>query len=214
MGSRGQAQSGTEFTVAVGATAGPTAERGTEEMSRSLGPDLARGRGEDQQAGCCREPRLLGEAPLFSSRPGPEPRAQSAEAARRGTRAGRARRALDAGQTPTRIPRPGYARPAWHPRAPPAEAPPLPGPQSGVIRDGRLGCHLGLTAPSPRARAATSAARPPERWTRPDLPSAGPADSLGQDGASYPVREAGSLPATEGTPAALHGPRRLLQADP
>lgn len=72
---------------------------------------------------------------------------------------------------------------------------PTPGPQSTVIQDGRPRCHQGLTGnsatTSPQARAVTNAAAPSRavfpirsQWTRPDFLSAGPAGSLGRDGAS------------------------------
>lgn len=75
-----------------------------EEMSRGPGPDLAPGRGEDQQAGCCSPPRLLGEAPLFG-RPGPRAPSTRCRAARRGPRARRPRAFLRGTQGPAR-PRP------------------------------------------------------------------------------------------------------------
>lgn len=88
-----------------------------EEMSRGPGPDLAPGRGEDQQAGCCSPPRLLGEAPLFG-RPGPRAPSTRCRAARRGPPAGpgRTRRA---GRRPD-----AHAHSSAGRRARPAPAPP------------------------------------------------------------------------------------------
>lgn len=139
-----------------------------EEMSRGPGPDLAPGRGEDQQAGCFSPPRLLGEAPLFG-RPGPRAPSTRCRAARRGPPAG-----------PGRTRRAGR-RPDAHAHssadAGPGPPPPRPGPRSRAFQDGRAGCHLGLpgnsAAASPRARAVTNAAPPSRAMDTTRLPVSG-----------------------------------------
>lgn len=127
-----------------------------EEMSRGPGPDLAPGRGEDQQAGCFSPPRLLGEAPLFG-RPGPRAPSTRCRAARRGPPARRPRAFLRGTQGPAR-PRPAPGLGA--------------GPSKTAVWNVTLASPE-TAAASPRARAVTNAAPPSRAMDTTQLPVSG-----------------------------------------